>query len=385
MNRHLGSVKVIVLLVVGALLVAALYVFRPTPAVRPQQENRPAAVSVVSVEPTTYQSYVYTQGTVTPSREINLVTEVAGRITQVADNFANGSFFKVDDVLVGLDDRDYQYQLINANADIVVAERELALEKGRARQAKREWRDLGSKEANALSLREPQVKAAQAQVSSAVARRNQVLLNIERAKITAPFNGRIQQTQVNVGQYVTAGSTIARIYDDAYAEIRLPLTNKQIAQIGLSLGVAIDPAVAPRVELSANLAGKLQTWAVNLRRTEASVDTRTRFYFAVAEIPEPFNTERYAYPLVMGLFVEAKITGRAFKQVISVPEKSIIANQFIYIVDNKALQKRGITIVGKGNGKVWVQGDFKKGEQVVVSDVRVLQEGLNVSPNLIKE
>lgn len=386
MRRSLGSVNVIVVLLIGSLLVAALYFFRPKPKARPPQPNKPVAVSVINAQPSQYQAYVYTQGTVTPSREINLVAEVSGRTIAVADEFANGSFFKKGDVLVRLDDRDHRYQLVDANAQITIAEKELALEKGSARQAKREWRDLGSEEANALSLREPQVKAAQAQVLSAIARRDQVLLDIERTSINAPFSGRIQETQVDLGQYVTAGSTVAKIYDDAYAEVRLPLTNKQIALIGLPLDTSLDSTISPQVELSATIGGKVHTWPVKLSRTEASVDSRTRFYFGVAEIPEPFNIEKYSSPLVIGLFVEAKITAQSFNDAISIPEAGVSEQQFIYVVgDENKLQKRRIAIIGKENGKVWLQGDFSKDERVVISDVRVLLDGAEVSPKLIEQ
>jgi RND family efflux transporter MFP subunit len=373
MNRQSGSTKIIIILVVGSLFAAGLYWFRPKPKTRPPTDAKPPIVSVISVQPQAQQIYVSTQGTVMPSREISLVAEVSGRVVSASEHFVNGGFFNEKDTMITLDSRDYEYRLAEAVAQVAGAERELALEKGQARQAKREWRDLGSEEANALSLRIPQVKAAEAQLLSAIAQRNQAQLNVERASIRAPFRGRVQTTNANVGQYVTAGTVIASIYDDALAEVRLPLTDKQLALIGLPLGVTLPENQKKAVTLSATLAGKTYQWPAKITRTEASVDATTRLYFAVAEIPEPFDTHRYQAPLITGLFVEAKVSGITFTDVVSIPESAILKNRFVYIVDNNnRLQQRDIHILANHKNAVWITGDIKKDEKLVISDPKVL-------------
>jgi RND family efflux transporter MFP subunit len=379
MNRQSGSIKIIIILVVGSLLAAGLYWFRPKPKTRPPTEAKPPIVLVMSVQPQAQQVYVSTQGTVMPSREISLVAEVSGRVVSASEDFVNGGFFNEKDTMVALDSRDYQYRLAEAVAQVASAERELALEKGQARQAKREWRDLGSDEANALSLRVPQVKAAEAQLLSAIAQRNQAQLNVERATIRAPFRGRIQATNVNVGQYVTAGTVIASIYDDALAEVRLPLTDKQLALMGLPLGVILHESQKKTVTLSATMAGKEFEWPAKITRTEASVDATTRLYFAVAEIPEPFDASRYQAPLISGLFVEATVSGITFDDVVSVPESAIFKDRFVYIVDDKnRLQQREIQMLANHDNAVWITGNIKQDEQLVISDPKVLRPDMLV-------
>lgn len=385
MSRQRGSVTVVIIIVLGCLLAAGVYWLRPKPERRPPVEAKPPAVSVIKVNAQRQQMQVSTQGTVLPSREINLVAEVAGRVVTVSEQFVNGGFFDKGDVMVTLDKRDYQYRLAEADAQVAAAERELALEKGQARQAKREWRDLGSDEANALSLREPQVKAAQAQLQAAIAQRQQAKLDVERTVIRAPFRGRIQLTNVNVGQYVSINTSIATIYDSARAEVRLPLTDKQLALVGLPLGLTLNQAQQKAVTLSATVAGQKQQWPATLTRTEASVDSSTRLYFAVAEIPEPFDLERYASPLVPGLFVEADIEGVEFDAVIRVPEIALVNNAFVFIVDdNNRLQKRKVFVVAKENNDLWVQGELTQDEFLVVSDPKILQENLHVTKNIIE-
>lgn len=374
-----GSVTVIVVLIIGALVIAGLYYLRPTPKTRPLPPPEVPQVSVLQANPQTYQIMVQTQGTVAPSRQIDLVAEVSGRVVEVGPHFAAGDFFSAGDVLVKLDSRDYQYLVTQADAQVASAKRELALERGQARQARREWRDLGSDEANALFLRKPQINAAQAQLASAVAQQQQARLNLQRTAIESAFDGRIQQTRVNLGQYVTAGSVVASIYDSTLAEVRLPLTDQQVGQIGLPLGSTLTPEQQVAVTLSANVAGTTYQWPARLVRTEATIDSRTRFYFAVAEIPQPFDTARYQSPLIMGLFVEASIAGKSVNDVVRLPEKALIKEQFVYVVHQEKLQQRKITLVDKRQGQVWVQGDLAAGDAIVVSDPNVLQADMTVA------
>jgi len=383
MNRQTGSVKVFIILLVGVLIAAALYWFRPQPKTRPPVDIPPPLVSVVTVNPQTQTLYVDTQGTVEPRRAIKLVAEVSGRVVSVNPHFVDGGEFAQGDTLVALDDRDYQYRLVEAEAQVAVAARELALEKGQARQAKREWRDLGNKEANALSLRAPQVNAAQAQLASARAQRNLAQLSVQRSTITAPFRGKVDTRYVDVGQYVTAGTTVADIYDSESAEVRLPLSDQQLAFLGLPLGTVFAEDEQRSIILSANLAGEKRQWQATLIRTESSVDAATRFYTAVAKVATPFDDSVHKYPLVMELFVEARIEGVTLDNLIILPEKSVIKNQWVYVIhnngDNRVVQQRSIQIIANEDDSVWVRGDLAVGDQVVVSDPRVLEPKMQVN------
>ena len=187
MGRQQGFVKALTILFLGLLIAFAVYWFRPQPSLRPPIEPVLPSVSVLAVDLQSHRLGVNTQGTVAPQRRIDLVAEVAGRVIEVSDAFADGAPFAKGELLFRLDDSDYQYQLVEAESQIATAARELALEKGQARQAKREWRDLGSQEANALFLRQPQVRAAEAQLAAARAQRDAVRLDIERTIVRAPF------------------------------------------------------------------------------------------------------------------------------------------------------------------------------------------------------
>jgi len=165
--------------------------------------------------------------------------------------------------------------------------------------------------------------------------------------------------------------------------VRVPLTDRQLAQAGLPLGSSLTEVQQADVLLRAQVAGRLQEWPAKLVRMEASVDSKTRFYFGVIEVPEPFNTSRYASPLIAGLFVEAVINGVSFDDVIRVPEKALFNKQQVFIVDeNDQLQARKVTIVDKESTFFLVQGDLNEGDRLVVTDPKVLRAEMIVSPVL---
>lgn len=391
MTQHYqrGSIGVFLIIVIGVAIMAGIWFFKPKPALRPKVEAKPPIVDVVQAEPGQYRAMITSQGTVTPKRQINLVSEVAGRVVDVSANFEEGRFFKIDETLLRLDNRDYRNAVIIADTQIAVAERELALEKGQVRQAKRTWRDLGSKEANSLVLREPQLNAAKAGLRSAKAERNRALLNVERTTISVPFNGRIQVKSVALGEFVSAGTSLATVYDSEAVEIRLPLNNQQLALAGFIPGKKISSEQlidgSHNVLLSATIGNKIHQWPATSMRMDVNVDSATRFYHLIAEINNPFDSDKFEQPLLVGLFVQAKIQGELYKNVIQLPKKALIDDEYVFVVnDDNKLSLRSISVVDRQKNTVVVKSDIKAGEQIVVSDPRVLKQDLTVEINTVK-
>lgn len=403
MTRHNISLKPVFVLIVGGLLVLAVATFKPSPKPAPVELPPPVQVPVIMASPATQSLTIKSQGTVTPRREIDLVAEVSGRITHVDQHFVDGAFVEANHPLVTIDPRDYEVALLQAEARIADAQQLLATEKGRTQQAKREWRDLGNKEANALFLRQPQLAAAKAQLQSAQADREQAQINLERTGVSVPFDGRIRQTQVDLGQYVTLGTPIASVYDTSVAEIRLPLTDRQIALVDLPLGLSggqgkpasrnEQPETGPAVTIIGIIAGKRYEWQGHITRTEASLDTRSRLYYAIAEVKDPFRVtgnflknDEIQAPLIVGLFVEAEIHGRELDNVITVPHQALFKRNHLYTLDNdNRAHERTVTLLHTDGEQAWVRGDLNAGEVIVVGRQNHLSEGVTAAPQAFEE
>ncbi|MDN3637861.1 efflux RND transporter periplasmic adaptor subunit [Simiduia curdlanivorans] len=370
----------LVIVLSGAMVALLLHLLKPSPKPKPPLAPSLPQVKVVQANPAALALPVHSQGTVAPRREIDLVAEVAGKIVSVAPNFVSGAFFTEADILVNIDSANYLLAEIRAAAKVADAQQLFASEKGRALQAKREWRDLGNEDANKLFLRVPQLAAAEAAVSSAKADLAQTQLDIARTNIAAPFSGRIRETYVNLGQYVSPGTKIARIFDSEVVEVRLPITDAQAALLALTLGFHAGSALGPKVELIGTVAGKEVRWPGRITRTEASLDTKTRMYHAIAEVVKSELGAEAIAPVV-GLFVDAKIDGRLIDDVIQLPRSALVKNNLLLALDdNNRVVELSAKVLSKTSNQVWLQADLQPGAWVITERQGYLQPGLKVEP-----
>ena len=164
-----------ILLPVGILglaigVTAMMLFFRKEPESR-QFQAPPREVVARTLKPQSYQIMLESQGSVQARTSSNLIPEVRGRIVSIGDNFQEGAFFEVGEILIEIEKADYEAELIVAEANYAQAELRLAEEEAQANQAKRDWERLNPGiPANRLTLREPQLKQAAAAVASAAAR-----------------------------------------------------------------------------------------------------------------------------------------------------------------------------------------------------------------------
>jgi RND family efflux transporter MFP subunit len=378
----------VLLLVAGAVVSYALLVGKPRPAPESPPAYSPPVVDVVVADPGRQALSVTTQGTVRPLREIKLVAQVGGRVESVGPRFAAGGFFSAGEELVKVEDIDYRFAIARAESQVAAARQRLAEERGRALQAKREWRDLGSEQANALFLRQPQIAAAEAALRAAQADLANAELDLKRTSISVPFNGRVSSKEVDIGQYIAPGTVIASVYDTDIAQVRLPLTGRQVALLDLPLDYEDsrdeDSARAP-VVLRAWFANRLWEWQGRIVRTDATSDENSRVVYAVAEVEKPFSREPGSDrpPLSPGLFVNATISGRQLSDVALLPRSALLRSGTVMVVDaGQRVREREVQVLQSDSNQLWVHG-LKRGERVIVQDPAVAIAGSEVVVNTV--
>ncbi|WP_233998684.1 efflux RND transporter periplasmic adaptor subunit [Microbulbifer pacificus] len=365
----------------GIAAVAAVILMAPKPEEKVAEAAVPPVADVLYAEPGRHTLLVPSQGSVHARHEIEVVARVGGVIESVSDAFVPGGFFRQGDSLIQIEAADYRHQLTRAESQVATAAASLAQEQGMAKQAKREWRDLGTPTANDLFLRKPQLAAAEAALAAAKADRDQAKLNLERTAVKTPFAGRVVETLVDIGQYVTPGTKLARIHSTGVAEVRLPLTDHQLSLLELPLGRAIDNG--PVVRLTANLAGQQREWRGQIVRTEAAIDPNSRFVYAVAQVANPYQGEA---PLINGLFVEAQIAGKTYDDITLLPRQALHeGNHILVLNEENQLGFRDVELLQAVGDQVWLRGDIASGDKVVISSLGYSREGMVLSPNPLNE
>jgi len=393
MKRALQILLPVVILGVAMGATTWMIIFQKE-APRREFQAPPKEVTVRPVERKSYQIVLKSQGSVQARTTSNLIPEVRGRIVSIGDNFQEGAFFEKGDVLIEIEKSDYETELIVADAAYAQADLRLAEEQARSAQAKRDWERLNPGEpAGRLTLREPQLKQAAAAVASAQARINNSKLNLERTSIRAPYAGRVLSKNVDVGQYVSPGNQLARVYAVDLAEVRLPLTATQYSYLDMpAIYRGENPTLAegPAVQLSLEVAGETFHWGGRISRAEGAVDIRSRQLFVVAQIRNPYGrTANQRPPLKVGSFVEAEITGKVLEDVFVIPRSLLRENSYVLLVDQSdgrdVLRRRPVSIAWETDDVAVIEGGLKEGDLLCVTQVPLALEAYPVRSILESE
>ncbi len=369
--RKLLVVLIPVLIVLG--LVAATSVFISINK-KPKEKKRnfnTLAVIADYAKAENVQLKVRTQGEARPQIEIDLVPEVGGKIVFVSPNFIEGGIFKKGEVLLRIQDADFKVAVIRAEAGVAQAEQVLIREMAEGEIARKDYEELGRGEPTDLALRLPQQAQAQASLQAAMAELESAKLNLSRTEVRAPFSGRVRTKSSDLGQFVAPGSPLGRIFATGVVEVRLPLSDAQLAKLDLPLAyVAKNRAAAPKVDLSCVVAGKLHHWEGHIMRTDSTYDTASRALFAIVEVVDPYGNGASddGVPLAPGLFVDADIDGKSFDNVITIPRDGLRPQDEVYVVDNKGQAEiRDVSVLDATSERAVLTGGVEVGELVVLS------------------
>lgn len=358
-------------------LAVCFVVFVGKPATQPTQfpEPRRPLVSVITALPSDHSITVRTQGTVEPVRRVGLVAQVSGKVEAVSELFLDGRFFKADNILLELEKADYEFAIARAVAQEAAAAQRVAEERGRNLQAQREWRDLGTTEANDLFLRKPQLRAAVASLAAAKADVAAAELALQRTTVRAPFDGRLESKSVDIGQFVSPGTVLAQVYAIDRVEVHLPISDSQLALLDLPL-FETAAATYPDVTLSARFGGERWQWQGQISRVEASINRDSRVTFAIAEVNNPFGkSDSERPPLTPGLFVEASITGKPIQQSVELPATALRGdNTVLWVNENSRLERLPVKLLRRERDRVWVRG-IAAGQSVVAEQSSLLAAG----------
>ena len=335
-------------------------------------ELQSMVVRSVIAQPQQIQLTVRSQGEVDAEQMIDLVSELPGKVRAVAPAFVTGGYFTTGDVLLELDPTDFELARIRAQATVAEANEELEIEKTEA--------ELASQ--GLFPLREAKVASAEARLQSAQAELAQAEADLRRTRIKAPFDGRMLFTPVDLGQYVSMGQILGRIFSTGVAEIRLPLTDQQLQYLDRPFGAGRnDQPLNTPVTLSAEVGGQLAKWQGRLVRMDGAVDADNRVWYAVANVDDPYGLldPSQATPLVVGLFVEAEITGRTAQNVFRLPRSALRnQNEMLIIDDSNRLRLRSVAVLQTDFDFVYIDEGLRAGERICISPVETFIDGLMV-------
>lgn len=369
-------IAILIALLMGQLKPRSLQVENPDPGV---------AVTSELLRLTEVQLQVESQGTVLPRTRTNLISEVSGLVVEVAPQFNVGGTFAKGDILIRLDPTDYEVAKQRADAMLISAQAQLLSEQARSAQAKKEWQMTGRplEEAPVLALRTPFLAEAESRLLQAQAEVRQAELKLQRTIIRAPYRGMVSAKSVDVGQYVTIGARLGETFAIDFAEVRLPMTERDLSKLGaIVLGGSKNER--PRVELHGSVHGQNGTWIATLVRSEGTVEQRNRAQYLVAQIDDPYNLREdpNALPLLMGSFVKAIVAGQKINKVYALPRHALRSGNRVATIDkNQRLDLKKVEFAFEDQSFYYLNQGLEGEVEVVTSTIGVMVQGMKLNPS----
>jgi RND family efflux transporter MFP subunit len=392
---------VVALLSIGVSSAMLLIHFAPkSPLSEPTQSA--LLVRGLELKPQTVVEPIIGYGTAQADRHARITAQVSGELVELNPNLKVGASVEAGELLIRIDDREYQRQLDRARSLLAADEAQLKRLDVEERNldrlieiatteleiGEREYqRVLGLFEAGQAPRREldvarqgyeqarrtlqvlenskallPQERAAQ------LAMRDQhraevglAELNVERCRIVAPFRGRVEAVAVEIGERVSAGTLLFAVLDPDLIEVPIELPASQadrvVAGISARLMLESNPGFA---------------WIGRVARIAPNADRASRTFSLFVEID---NTQ-HEQPLMPGLFVRARIDGPTWRDVMIIP-RSVIQQEQVFLFDGGFARRRPVSVDRHLLDQTVVSG-LETGEVVITSNLDALYDGAPV-------
>ena len=347
----------------------------------PVEELPPPDVIVEILTPKDFQVQISSNGTTTPLTQTVLTAEVGGEVIYRSKKFAEGASVIEGEILAKIDDTDLQLQYKNALLQLANAEVQYSLQLAEAEVAKEAWDKIGDGVASDLTLKKPQLKQAEAFLEVAKAQVSSAAKKLNKTEIIAPYAGRIQNVNIDLGTTIIPGQPVGAMYTSSEIEITLAVKDNDLQFLSIPMdGRKLNPSEQASVVIESFYKGKTQSWEGKLERVDGVIDPITRMINLIAVFKNDFiETDKPNLPI--GLFVEAKIDGITLDNVFEIPINSISKDNEVYIVDkDNQLELRKLTILKKYSEFVIIKDGLKAGERIVTSKLSTASNGIKVNP-----
>ncbi|MBT3480237.1 MAG: efflux RND transporter periplasmic adaptor subunit [Opitutales bacterium] len=376
---------ILVIFVVGG---AASYVLLSTgPEIMPKEKSSSAKiVQVIPMDPQTRSVAVTALGSVVPSRKVVIRPQVSGQVIRQSDAITIGGHVKENDEMIRIDSKDYELALSEVRSNLEQSRFEREVESGRQVIAKREWdelqADLDIGDVNrSLVLREPHLRKAEALMEKAMNDIEIAELQLSRTIIKAPFNAMVVEESVEVGQLLSPSSTICELVgtDEFWIQVTIPFSDLKWIRFpeenraGAEAQVVLDMGN-----------GESTAWKGEVIRLLSDLDPLGRMVRLVISVEDPLGLNKRSgskLPLLLGSYVEVRMDAGDLENTLRIPREALREGNQIWVVGPDNLLKIvDADVLWLEKETVLISNKLEKGDQLIVSDLRVALPDMKVAP-----
>ncbi|MCW7553117.1 efflux RND transporter periplasmic adaptor subunit [Endozoicomonas gorgoniicola] len=321
-------------------------------------------VSVIKAEyRPVFQQKTYSTS-LTAAQRITLISQTSGAI--VEKMVRNGQNVSIGDVIVQLDDSDYQLNHRESEANLKLAEANYREAQNELKRASKLHKSGGMSQSRFEQVETQFIKAT-ASKELAEVNEQRAALALERTRIRAKAAGKVINLYLDEGQHVTEGSHVCDIINDDKIDaiVELPSNDRFLQAVNtLSAHLSVD---------SANYSQSGQLFAIDgaIDPTKSTLRVRYRF-----------NNEGQ---LLDGHFGKVTLSNNNGEGNITVPQSSVLSDrqgQYVYVANNGILEQKRVQSLGKYETSELVNG-LQKDDLVVVSGTIKLYPSQEVNANLV--
>ncbi len=352
--------------VAGFILLALLIYFVGSALFRaPAEESVPVdspsvtsaerAVPNVIVSParaTPHTIFATLKGSTEPDREVTVRAETMG--TVVDARIAEGQFVSRGAVLCGLDVESRAARITEAEASVASAKLDY--------DAAQQLEEKGWTTSNNAAAAKAALDRAEAGLAAA-------RIELNKTRITAPFNGVFETRLAERGDFLSVGAACGRLVDLDPIIVAVDATENQL--------VAIDPETPVSVTLAT---GVEATGRVRYIARTASAQTRT--FRVEIEIPNPENK------IAAGLTASVQVGLGDAPAILMTPASLVLHDDgrvgVRYVDASDTVRFTEVTVVDDSEDGIWVTG-IPEGANLLAAGQDFLREGVKVKPQRAEE
>jgi len=328
-------------------------------------------------------------GSVQPVREIDVASEVSGKVVDISEDFVGGGVFRQGQSLLRVDPSDYVNAVAVAEAEVTQRKYDVLTAEEEVTVAKDEWERLKNRtdvselpestDLGILVLKEPQLAAARAHLQSAEASLADARKRLERTHIRAPFNGIVRQKSADLGQFISPGQIVGRIYSTDAVEIRVPLSSRSASLVeGLwSRDTAGRQAHTPAT-ISSTVGKRRYEYAGYIHRIEGAIETSTRTIGVVVRVDGAYESQDDRPPLFVGTFAAVELQGITPREYYGIPRSALREGNLVWVIKNERLSIVPVEVLQEIDNIAYITGDLDGEPMVVTSTHSVIADGMTV-------
>lgn len=363
----------------------AIGLYSTSPKTKKSVPTRPVPlVKVTEIRPVTEKVFIEAFGTVIPSKQITLQSEVEGRIIDQNPDLVPGGLIQRGDMLIQIDLSDYELRVNEYRAELEEALFELDLEQGKQVIAGREWKlmenEIEMNEAGkSLALREPHLRLVNAKVAKARSRLAAAELELQRTTMRSPFNALVLEEFVDRGQLVSRQTPLATLAGTDQFRVQVSVPVDVLPRIH-EAGAPGQRGPAARVLFEPVNGVEIVRHGYVLI-IMGDLDPEGRMARVLITIDDPLNLHSGVMngKVLLGSYVKVNIDAGSFNNVYSIPRQALREGDLVWVQDSEnKLQIRPVSIVWRRKDDVLVNADIKKGDKLILSRLQAPLPGIKV-------